>query len=125
MSKTVYLQAYFNTLHSLLDDLLRVFPNDTDLVTFKTSLSMIQKTNPMMLIRNVHETMSPYQEMIKQRNTDFFLKFNYDEFAKTDQTLGPLLEKLKTMWNVLTPTHQKVVWEYITNLSGLVNKCIE
>jgi hypothetical protein len=125
MSKKVYLQAYFHTLDSLIDDLLRVFPNDVDLITYKTSIGLAQRTNPMLFVRAIFETMGPYEKMIEERNADFFLNFDYSDLVSTDASLGPLFQKLKEMWSTLTPANQKTIWDYITNLSGLVKKCVE
>lgn len=125
MSRTVFLQAYFNTFHGFLDQLSQVFPGDLDLPAYKTTLSLVQRTHPMMAVSQVMETILPFEEMIMTRNADFFLKYGYSEFTGNDTSLDPLIQKLKTMWVVLTPVNQNIVWDYITSLLRLGKKCQE
>jgi len=123
MSRTVFLQAYFNTFHGFLDQLSQVFPGDLDLPSYKAALSLIQRTNPMMAVSQVMETIAPFESMIVARDADFFMKYGYSEFTAADTTLDPLIQKLKTMWGGLTPKNQEVVWDYITSLLQLGKKC--
>lgn len=125
MSRTVFIQAYFNTFHSFVDELMKAFPEDTLLPTQKMSLSLLQRTNPMLLIKSVHETILPYQKMIEDRNTDFFLKHSYSDETSADSSLEPLIQKIKEMWTELTPTNHRVIWDYITNLLLLGKRCVD
>jgi hypothetical protein len=121
MSKTIYLQAYFNTLQSFFEDMMRAFPNDADIPAYKVSVNMLQRTNPMMVVTSMLETIAPYEKMIETRDVDFFLKHTYPD---TDSTFEPIIEKIKGMWTTLSESNQKVIWDYITALVGLAKKCV-
>lgn len=123
MSKRVFLDAYFTQFHAFLAELSRVFPDDTDIPAYKAGLSLLQKTNPMLLVTEVIRNTAPYEKMIADRDADFFLKHDFADNIAEDGTLEPIIQKIKGMWTSLSENNRKCIWDYITLLVGLAKKC--
>lgn len=120
MSKKVLLDAFYNNFYDFANQLLAVFPDDTDILAYKTSLALIQKTNPVLAIKELHTYLLPYAAMITNRNSDFFLRKDYSEYQ--EQVSSSLIEKLKTLWSGLSDTNRKIVWDYVNLLFTISQK---
>jgi hypothetical protein len=123
MSRKIFLDAYYNNFNGFLGELSRVFPDDPDIPVYKTSLVLLQKTNPMLLVVEVIRGVEPYEKMIEERNADFFLKHDFAENIAQDGTLEPIIQKIKALWQTLSVNNQKCIWDYITLLVGLAKRC--
>ena len=47
-----YLTAFNNQFLEFVEDILRLFPNDKDLITTKNSLLLMKKMNPRLIATN-------------------------------------------------------------------------
>lgn len=112
MSKKVFVDAFFNQFGDFLEQLIKVFPDDTDLPAYKAGLGLLQRTNPTLVIKETYTHMSPFEAVIRARNEDFFLKH---EFAEYD-TLEQVIAKIKSLWVGLSENNKNCVWGYLTIL---------
>lgn len=112
MSKKVFLDAFFNQFGDFLDQLTSVFPDDTDIPAYRAGLGLLQRTNPTLVIKATYEHMQGFEEVIRARNEDFFLKH---EFAEYD-TLEQVIAKVKSLWVGLSENNKNCVWGYLTIL---------
>lgn len=112
MSKKVFVDAFFNQFGDFLDQLVKVFPDDTDLPAYKAGLGLLQRTNPTLVIKETFTHMGPFEGVIRARNEDFFLKH---EFAEYD-TLEQVIAKIKSLWVGLSENNKNCVWGYLTIL---------
>jgi len=112
MSKKVFLDAFFNQFGDFLEQLIKVFPDDTDIPAYKSGLGLLQRTNPTLVIKETYTHMSPFEKVIRARNEDFFLKH---EFAEYD-TLEQVIAKIKSLWVGLSENNKNCVWGYLTIL---------
>lgn len=112
MSKKVFLDAFFNQFGDFLDQLVKVFPDDTDIPAYKAGLGLLQRTNPTLVIKETYTHVGPFEEVIRARNEDFFLKH---EFAEYD-TLEQVIAKIKSLWVGLSENNKNCVWGYLTIL---------
>lgn len=110
--KQVFLKSFFQQFDEFLTQLAVLFPEDTDIPTFKTSLSMLQRANPSMALRQVHDYLLPFADTIRARNEDFFLGKDYSEYS--DTISSTIVDKLKGQWQTLSDANKKIVWDYIT-----------
>jgi hypothetical protein len=124
MSKKIFLDAFFNQFTDFLDQLVRVFPEDSDFLTFKTGLSLLRRTNPMLVVEQVYKHVLPYEEILRAKNEDFFLKRGFQDHIDGDDTLDQLIEKLKGLWGSLTDHNKNIVWSYTTLLLDLAKRCV-
>ena len=128
MDKSQCLNIFNQKLREFVNDLIVVFPSDTDLYSFKTSLNMIGLVNERQMIdlfvRFVHKT---YRTQILNRDESFFLTHTYsDEISHTEDNnvTTQLIAKIKTYWADMSHGNKDIVWKYFEVLIRLTEKYI-
>lgn len=123
MSKKILIDAFFNQFTDFLTELTKAFPEDPDFPAYKVGLQLLKRSNPMIVINAIIEHVTPYEEMIKSKNSDFFLKHEFSEHTENDDALEQVIRKLKGLWTTLGPVSQASVWGYINLLLDLAKRC--
>lgn len=117
------LSAFNNQFKEFMDDILRIFPNDKDLMTTKNMMSTLQKGNPRLLIQIWKNFIAdPYVSEIEAGDIDFFINKDYKsdvsqlgDSEKIVKAINRLREPIKNMDN----ENQQACMKYIQNLSKL------
>jgi hypothetical protein len=122
MSKKIFIDTFFKQFSEFMDQLIKVFPQDPDFVAYKMGLSLFHKTNPSIVIATINEHVLPFEDMIVNKNEDFFLHHDFKDYMG-DDTIASVIVKLKGLWSVLSPENRKIVWEYIHVLMTLAKRC--
>ncbi len=122
MSKRIFLDAFYGQFAMFLDQLIVVFPEDSDFPTYKSGLFLLQKTNPKLVPEQVVTHVSPFETTIRARDEDFFKTRGFPEYAD-DNALDLILQKMMTLWDTLTPENKAVIWDYVTLLLDLAKRC--
>ena len=109
----------FNTKFvELLDDLIAVFPNDTEFKLFRGTIQLTMVAQPDM-VKNMfkqHLTANDqFTQSIQKRDEKFFLDHKYDQFQTMDNS-NYVIDKLKHCWGALNPDNKEQVWKYLTVL---------
>jgi len=118
MSKKIYVDAFYDQYEDLLNQMVAVFPDDSDWAFYRTGISMFRRTNPMTLVTKTWECVAPYETEIKNRDEAFFLNYKVEEGSYVDTVV-----KLRDMWQQLDTHNRNIVWDYITNITYLAKKC--
>jgi hypothetical protein len=121
MSRKILIDAFFGQFASFIDELVKVFPTDTDFPTYKMALMVLHKTNPMIVIEQIVIHVLPFEETIKARDEKFFLSHGFSDYMG-DDTLGNVIMKMKDRWGSLTANNKKCVWDFITLLLELTKR---
>lgn len=124
MSRKIFLDAFFNQFSDFLNQLIVVFPDDSDFPTYKTGLHLLQKTNPKLVPEQVILHVTPFEKTLRARDERFFLDYTFDEYAK-DDALGMIIMKMKGLWSTLSDNNKKCVWDYTNLLLDLAKKYTE
>lgn len=113
---SVYLKSFFNQLSEVVGELTEMFPEDPDFKVFQTYISMLQRTNPGMVVDSFHEFVTvKYEEKINARDESFFLTYVAGEYNDTPD----IVSKIKSCWGVLTEPSKSAIWQYIYILKEL------
>jgi len=123
MSRKVFLDIFYGQFAEFLDQLIKVFPEDTDFATYKSGLFLLQKTNPILVPDQVVLHVGPFEETIKARDEKFFKDHGFDQYAD-DNALDLIIKKMKAQWDTLSDNNKKVVWDYTILLLSLARKCM-
>lgn len=123
MSRKILMDAFYGQFHDFLDQLIRVFPDDSDFPAYKTGLALLQKTNPKIVPEQVHIHVTPFEKSIRTRDEAFFLEHQFPEYAD-DNALDLIISKMKGLWTTLSSTSKAVVWDYLTLLLDLATRCV-
>lgn len=122
MSKTIFLSAFYSQFTLFLDQLIVVFPEDSDFPTYKSGLFLLQKTNPKLVPEQVVTHVSPFEATIRARDETFFKERGFPEYAD-DNALDLIIQKMMQYWDTLTEENKKVIWDYVTLLLDLAKRC--
>ena len=122
MNKSNILKTFNNHFEDFMTDILRVFPDDSDLITCQEAILTLRKNNPKIII-NVFKTnvIGPYRNEIKNNNINFFINKNYtgeidDKFSKQIlQKIDLLREPVRKM----DDEDKSKVIKYLNNLLKL------
>jgi hypothetical protein len=88
---TSILTAFNDHFEEFVNDILRVFPNDTDIVTAKNSFLAARKANPKLIVKIWKMyVVSKYRQEIEGGNLDFFINKDY----KNDVSVSPYSDKI-------------------------------
>jgi hypothetical protein len=124
MSRKIFLDAFYNQFSDFLDQLIAVFPNDSDFPAYKTGLVLLQKTNPKLVPEQVLIHVTPFEKTLRARDERFFIDYNFTEYGD-DDALGMIISKMKDHWSTLSDNNKSCIWGYTNLLLDLATKCIE
>jgi hypothetical protein len=127
-NKLNVIKCFNEKMNEFVSDLLKLYPNDTDFQTLKTSLSMLHLVDDRKLMRlfrkYVHDD---YKTKLLNKNDDFFLNHDYNEEVgefgddKVDLSNG-LIKKLKDYWVNISEENKEIIWKYFKVLILLCDK---
>jgi hypothetical protein len=113
------LKLFFAQFEQFISQLIVVFPDDPDFPTYLSNLRLAKIANPKRVIAAVETHCLPFADTIKARNADFFLKYSFAEYEK-DETIVPVIRKMKDMWVQISPANQGHIMDYVNNLLTMV-----
>ena len=119
--KSIVMKAFLNQFTDFVEDIQGVFPDNADIDSAKTSLFLIKKTNPRILM-NAWTTyiVVPYNDQIEKGDIGFFLDKDYTRdleymgnavMQKVDTLRGPVRD--------MGADNQAKSMKYIQNLTKL------
>ena len=111
------------TVNNLLDDLISVFSDYKYLIVFKEKFNMLTKYNPRKPIEYFKNTVYSFNDEIKNKNADFFLKKDYkNDITVIEENKEWALDQvlnLKTLWIKLNDENKDIIWTYFNILIKL------
>lgn len=118
-----YLSAFNNQFLEFIEDILRLFPDDPDIIASKNSLLLVKRVNPRLIIMTWRDLIAtPYQKQIEEEGIDFFITKDYSEDLKNapdvEKTLA-IIERLRTPLRNLHEKDKAMAMKYISNLTKL------
>jgi hypothetical protein len=120
MSSSTYLKSFFHQLTEVVGELADMFPDDPDFKVFQTYISLLQRTNPTMVIDTFHEHVGvKFENEINAKNEDFVLNYQAAEYGSDGMDI---VAKIKSYWSVLSPESRVAIWQYIYILKELAKK---
>lgn len=124
---TNYVSIFNEQFKEFIDFTQNTFPEDSDILTAKTSLMFIRRTNPKMIVKIWKKFISDkYKAEIEKGNIDFFINKNYNEDLMRMENSDRILEtinKFRQPIKMMNPEQQKKIIKYIQNLSKITELC--
>tara|TARA_Y100001958_G_C21234597_1_gene560774 strand:+ start:1465 stop:1860 length:396 start_codon:yes stop_codon:yes gene_type:complete len=123
-NKSRYLKTFNDHFEEFINDVLRVFPNDNDLITCKHALNKMRKMNPKMIMMCFYESVSkPYRNEIENGDVSFFIDKDYNKDMYFDGDLDKIvLEKIDLIREPvrnMCDEDKNSVLKYLSNLTKL------
>ena len=123
MSKKIFMDAFFTQFHEFMGQLIRVFPEDPDFTVYDSGVMMLQKINPGLVLAEFIKHVTPFEEMIRAKNSDFFIQTEIFIFDP-ENTMEQVIQKLKAYWVGLSDSNKESIWNYIILLLDISKRCV-
>jgi len=123
MDKSQILRTFNDHFIELVDDIIRVFPNNTDIKTLKTAFIKIRRANPRLILTTIKSSvLEIYRDQIENGNLDFFIEKDYTcdfDNMKNGKTIVSKIDQLRDCVRKMTDEDKKNVVKYFHNLLKL------
>lgn len=124
MDKSTILKAFNNQFEEFLEDIEILFPENNDIKTSKTGLTMLRKANPKMIVSVWYRYIcSKYEEEIEKENLEYFLNKDYSTDLKMDEGAANKvldgIDKIREPLRQLDAENKKKTIQYLKNLNQL------
>ncbi len=111
------------TVDNLINDLILVFPDYEYIKLFKEKFNILSKYNARKPIEYFKNTVYSFNNEIKNKNADFFLKKDYkNDITVVEENKEWALDQvlnLKNLWQELDDENKDIIWTYFNILIKL------
>jgi hypothetical protein len=123
MDKTTLLRAFNNHFFEFVDDIISIFPENTDLPNSRTSFDMIKRANPTAIVKSWYNfVFTPYKTVIEQGDISFFFEKDYSSdlaHLNNAQNIMTIINSLRDPVRQMGDVNKEHSMKYIQNLSKL------
>jgi hypothetical protein len=121
--KSTLLRTFNNHLFEFLDDIIRIFPDNLEMQTAKTSFQTIKRANPTAIVKVWFSYVyMPYREIIDRGDIQFFFQKDYSEDLSILQNSGEIIKIIDTLREPvsnMSEIERAFTMKYLQNLSKL------
>tara|TARA_B100001093_G_scaffold447163_1_gene451912 strand:+ start:307 stop:717 length:411 start_codon:yes stop_codon:yes gene_type:complete len=129
IDKSIYLKAFNNQFVEFLEDIERVIPNNSDIITAKNALLRLKKANPKLILSMWYKWVAErFKKEIEKGDYDFFINKDYKEEWQGSVNEGPILDAIERMRSIVKQCDESskaTALEYVSNLCGLSKIYVE
>ena len=117
-------KSRFNSIFvDFVSDLIKIFPNDSDLHMCLTAVNTLLVLDDSMLNNMFHKHVATMREYILKKDEQFFLNKDYKEmYTQDEEYYSSMINKLKNYWTKLEDYNKESVWKYFSVLIMLDDK---
>lgn len=122
MNKSHILKTFNNHFGEFLDDIVRVFPDNNDIITCREALFSIRKMNPKIIINVFFSSVvGPYRSEIENNDITFFIEKNYKNDIVLDNSKSVLqkIDLIRDKVRDMSDKDKDNVLKYLNNLLKL------
>ena len=123
MDKSAILKGFNGQFEEFLEDVTILFPNNNDIKTTKTALTMLRRANPKMIISIWYRYVcEKYEKEIADENIDYFLNKDYSDDLDKNPNASQVLEgidKIRRPLRELNSENKQKCLQYLKNLNQL------
>lgn len=121
--KTTLLRAFNSHFFEFLNDIISIFPDNTDLPTSKMSFDMIKRANPTAIIKAWYKFVYiPYNQVIEEGDISFFFEKDYAgdlAHLNNSENIMTMIDSLRGPVKQMSDINKAHSMKYIQNLSKL------
>lgn len=119
--KSNILKIFNDHFIEFIDDVVRIFPEDVDLLTMKNSFILIRKNNPRLIINVFHKYVNlKYHDQIEQGNVHFFIEKDYADDLTHNNNSNQIIESINRLRDPIRKMNES---EKIKTIKYLQNLC--
>lgn len=121
--KSTYSRAFNTHFFEFLDDIIAIFPENTDIKAARLSFDTIKRANPSIIIKVWYTFVYlPYKEILDSGDITFFINKDYKEDLSTlgnSSDIMKIVDKLRDPLRNMGETNKQHSTKYIQNLCKL------
>lgn len=121
--KSTILRTFNTHFFEFLEDILRIFPENTDIIGAKKSFEMIKRANPTSIIKVWYSHIyTPYSNVIDSGNISFFFDKDYQSelsHLSNASSIMKVIDSIRDPIRSMSDTNKEHSAKYIKNLSKL------
>lgn len=121
--KSTILKTFNTHFFDFLDDIIGIFPENTDIATAKKSFETIKRANPTAILKVWSQYVySPYKAVIDAGNIEFFFEKDYGSDLNLLANSGEIMkiiDVIREPVRSMSETNKAHSMKYIQNLSKL------
>lgn len=121
--KTMIMKAFNTHFFDFMNDIIRVFPENENIIIAKNSFEMIKKANPTSIIKVWYSHIYlKYADVIDAGNVDFFFDKDYSEDLATmsnSKDIMKIIDNIREPLRNTSVANKEHSAEYIKNLTKL------
>jgi hypothetical protein len=121
--KTTILRAFNTHFFEFVDDIISIFPNNTDLHKSRMSFDMIKRANPTAIIKSWYKFVNlPYKTVIEAGDISFFFEKDYSSdlaHLNNSENIMSIIDSLRNPVRQMGDVNKAHSMKYIQNLSKL------
>lgn len=122
-NKTTILRTFNTHFVDFIDDIIKVIPENSDILAAKSFFEITKKANPTLIIKIWFSLIySPYTTIIDSGDLEFFINKNYAEDLSTMQNSKEILKAIDSLRDPIknmSETNKTHCLKYIQNLCKL------
>ena len=124
MSTANLIKAFNKLVFQLNDDLIAVFPQESDFKLSKHTFELLDKVNYKKIFELVGPHLLMHKEALQNRDEAFFITTDASKYVETDDLI--IIKKLRDYWKQdMTPDNKEKVWSYLNNAIKLTDMIIK
>ena len=118
------LSRAFNThFIDFVDDIIRIYPDNQDILKLKTSFETIKKANPSLTVKAwYHKVYTPYSQIIDAGDISFFFDKDYSQDLQSVSNAGEIMkmiDQIRGPVRSMNDENKEHCMKYIQNLSKI------
>jgi hypothetical protein len=123
--KSTILRAFNSSFFDFVNEIIRIFPDNSDITTGKRAFEMAKSANPTIIIKVWYTFVyKPYTEVIDSGDITFFFDKNYEEdvgVLNNSRKILNIIDSLRDPIRIMSDENKAHSMNYIQILSRLSN----
>lgn len=121
-----HLKKFNKTFNEFIDDIILIFPNDSELRMYKKLISTALTFNSRLIINIfIDSVVLKYGTQLLEKDESFFLNNDYSDLIDSSQTeYNALIQKIKEYWVIMNDENKDIIWKYFRVLILLSKKIV-
>ena len=123
MDKSSILKSFNQLFFDFVNDIIFIFPDNSDIATAKTSFEFIKKSNPTAIAKVWYTYVAvPYNDVIQSGNIDFFIEKDYTtdlNNLSNSNDIIKIIDSLRNPIKNMSESNKQTSCVYMQNLSTL------
>ena len=116
-------RAFNQHFIDFVDDIIRIYPDNRDVLKLKTSFETVKKANPSLAVKAWYQKVyTPYSQFINNGDINFFFDKDYSQDLKTVSNGGEIMkmiDQIREPVRTMNDENKDHCMKYIKNLSKI------